>query len=117
MSVVISSEGSARNSSHVHRLGSSISPVIVKSHSSKGVRGVGPAERTGNPSTRYWPGGRRESSSVRLRRPRKPREKNPSLIPPPSVIESRRKTILHPSTCEVKLLYPEAVRRVPLSDG
>src|SRR5919199_5427395 len=57
MSLVISSEGSCLNSSHVHLLGSSISPTMEKSHSSRGVWGVGPAERTGKPSSRYWPGG------------------------------------------------------------
>ncbi len=79
MSLVNSSEGNARNSSHVHRLGWSTSPRTVKSHCSKGVRGVGPAERTGKPSSRYWPGGSRASSS-RLRRPEKLLEKNPSPI-------------------------------------
>src|SRR5215217_9140118 len=81
MSRVISSEGRARNSSHVHLFGSSTSPPTEKSHSSSGVRGVGPAERTGKPSTRYWPGGKR--SSVCLRRPRKPREKKPALTTQP----------------------------------
>src|SRR5215212_5650425 len=80
MSVVISSEGSRLNSSHVHLLGSSASPTIEKSHSSEGVWGVGPAESTGNPSTRYCPGGRRSPPSVCLRRPLKPRETNPSLM-------------------------------------
>src|SRR5215203_6557979 len=80
MSVVISSEASARNSSQVHFLGSSTSPTIERSHSSREVRGVGPAESTGNPSTRYCPGGRWVSLSGCLRRPRKPREKNPSLM-------------------------------------
>src|SRR5919202_6036611 len=75
MSVVISSDGSCLNSSHVHLLGSSTSPTTAKSHSSRGVRGVGPAERTGKSSTRYWPGGSCSTRSVRLRRPRKPREK------------------------------------------
>src|SRR5919199_3097647 len=78
MSLVISSEGSCLNSSHVHLLGSSISPTMEKSHSSRGVWGVGPAERTGKPSSRYWPGG--SLSSCLLRRPKKPREKNPSLM-------------------------------------
>src|SRR5829696_6749590 len=43
MSLVISSEGSPINSSHVHFLGSSTSPTTEKSHSSREVRGVGPA--------------------------------------------------------------------------
>jgi hypothetical protein len=80
MSLVISSEGSCLNSSHVHLLGSSTSPKMEKSHSESGVRGVGPAESTGKSSTRYCPGGRRSSCSVRLRRPVKPLETNPSLM-------------------------------------
>src|SRR5215213_11428801 len=80
MSFVISSEGSPLNSSQVHLLGSSISPTMEKSHSSRGVRGVGPAESTGKPSSRYCPGGSWVSCSVRLRRPKKPLEKNPSPI-------------------------------------
>src|SRR5919206_4115688 len=78
MSLVISSEGSLMNSSHVQRLGSSTSPTIEKSHSSSGVWGVGPAERTGKPSTRYWPGG--SAASWLLRRPPNPRDTNPSLM-------------------------------------
>src|SRR5829696_6217653 len=78
MSLVNSSEGSARNPSHVHFLGSSSSPTMEKSHSFRRVRGVGPAESTGKPSSRYWPGG--SLSSCLLRRPKKPREKNPSLM-------------------------------------
>lgn len=58
ISRVTSSEARAVNSSHVHIFGPSISPEIVKSHPSSAVRGVGPAERTGKPPTRYWPGGR-----------------------------------------------------------
>src|SRR5215217_7522635 len=102
MSFVISSEGSARNSSHVHLLGSSISPTMEKSHSSSGVRGVGPAERTGKPSTRYCPGG--SAVSWLLRRPLKPLEKNPSVItfPPRSstrtlaLAKSRRSVVSRP---------------------
>src|SRR5687767_5711564 len=78
MSFVISSEGSCPNSSHVQRLGSSTSPTIEKSHSSCGVWGVGPAESTGKPFSRYCPGG--SPLSCLLRRPKKPREKNPSLM-------------------------------------
>src|SRR5215203_4116078 len=78
MSRVISSEGSARNSSQDHLFGSSSSPTTEKSHSSRGVRGVGPAERTGKPSSRYWPGG--SAVSWLLRRPLKPLEKYPSTI-------------------------------------
>src|SRR5687767_3606710 len=78
MSLVISSEGSCLNSSQVHLLGSSTSPTMEKSHSSRGVRGVGPAESTGKPFSRYCPGG--SAVSWLLRRPLKPLEKNPSAI-------------------------------------
>src|SRR5215210_8517006 len=78
ISMVISSEGNRLNSSHVHLFGSSTSPMMEKSHFSRGVCGVGPAESTGKPSTRYWPGG--NCVSWLLRRPLKPREKNPSLM-------------------------------------
>src|SRR5687767_2295372 len=93
MSFVISSEGSCLNSSQVHLLGSSISPTMEKSHSSRGVWGVGPAERTGKPSSRYWPGGRWSSPPVCLRRPRKPREKNPSAITFPPLSPARTLTL------------------------
>src|SRR5215831_4490707 len=83
MSTVTSSLGSARNSSHVQRLGSSTSPVIDKSHWSSGVCGVGPAERTGKSGVRYWPGGTRSvGPSERL--PRKPREMIGGISPPSS---------------------------------
>src|SRR5215208_3024971 len=91
MSRVISSEGNARNSSHDHVFGSSTSPSIEKRHSESGVRGVGPAERTGKPSTRYWPGGTRsEAPSGSRRRPRKPREMNPLPMTIPPVVSPRR---------------------------
>src|SRR5919107_40219 len=66
ISLVISSEGSCLNSSQVHRLGSSISPTTERSHSSSGVRGVGPAESTGKPSSRYCPGGSAVSWLLRI---------------------------------------------------
>src|SRR5215211_3448024 len=91
MSFVISSEGSCLNSSHVHFLGSSISPTMEKSHSSSGVWGVGPAERTGKPSTRYCPGG--SAVSWLLRRPLKPLEKNPSVITFPPRSSTRSLTL------------------------
>src|SRR5688500_13796829 len=93
MSLVISSEGHDKNSSHAHVLGPSTSPSIVKSHSSRGVRGVGPAERTGKPSTRYWPGGILTSPSARLRLPRKPREMNPPPTNVPPAVVLRREYI------------------------
>ena len=67
MSTVMSSRGSAWNSSHVHVRSSLIAPVIWKSQRSSGVSGVGPAESTGKSCSRYWPGGSRSSSSVRFR--------------------------------------------------
>ena len=47
MSTVTSSLGSARNSSHVQRRGSSTSPTMAKSQRSSDVWGVGPADKTG----------------------------------------------------------------------
>src|SRR5215831_13126989 len=84
ISAVTSSLCSARNSSHVHRRGSSISPTIEKSHWSIGVWGVGPAERTGKSYVRYWPGGVR-SAGPSLRRPRKPLEITGGISPPSSL--------------------------------
>src|SRR6266540_3227091 len=74
MSFVTVSLGSALNSSQLHRFGSAVAPVITKSHSSSGVRGVGPAGRTGKSSTRYWPGGTRPLGPSSRRLPRNPRE-------------------------------------------
>jgi len=53
MSTVTDSEGSAVNSSHGHDTGSSTAPLIVKLHSSSGVRGVGPADSTGKSRVTY----------------------------------------------------------------
>src|SRR3954451_6588631 len=72
MSQWTGSAGRARNSSHVQRRVSSISPSRVKLQASVGVWGVGPADSTGKPATRCWPGGRRPSSPPGSRR-RKPR--------------------------------------------
>src|SRR5918992_5819248 len=94
MSLVISSEGSCLNSSHVHLLGWSISPTMEKSHSSRGVRGVGPAESTGKPSSRYCPGG--SAVSWLLRRPLKPLEKNPSPI-----VFTSSLSCPYPASCEI----------------
>jgi hypothetical protein len=74
MSQRTGSAGSARSSSHVQRSGSSIMPSIVKVHWSSGVWGVGPAERTGKPPTRCWPGG------IRLASPLGSRRRNPRVI-------------------------------------
>src|SRR5215217_1493017 len=81
MSTVTSSLGSARNSSHVQRRGSSTSPTIEKSQRSSGVWGVGPAERTGKSLVRYCPGGTR-SPGPSSRRPLKPREMIGGIAPP-----------------------------------
>src|SRR4029079_17725596 len=62
------------NSSHVQRAVLPATLVSVRSHLSSGLRGVGPAERTGKSRVSYWPGGRREALSLDGRRPRKPRE-------------------------------------------
>src|SRR6266568_6066018 len=87
MSTVGVSCGRACSSCQVHRFGSFTSPSIEKSHRSRGVCGVGPAERTGKPRSRYCPGGIRPLSSLFWRRPRNPREKNPSLIfSPPDLL-------------------------------
>src|SRR5213593_4300833 len=77
MSLVTVSAGRAWNSFHVHRLGSSISPSMVKVHWSRLTRGVGPADSTGKSVTTYWPGGTRELDAVSRRRPLNPLETNP----------------------------------------
>src|SRR6058998_2965411 len=74
MSTVIVSLGKARNSSQVQRCSSSTSPTIVKSHSSSGVCGVGPAESTGKSSVTYWPGGTRSRGASSRLRPLNPLE-------------------------------------------
>jgi len=53
MSFVIVSRGSAWNSSYDHERGSSISPPMAKLQEERSGRGVGPAERTGKPRSRY----------------------------------------------------------------
>src|ERR1700716_276820 len=77
MSLVTVSDGRARNSFHVQRLGSSISPSMEKVHWSNPTRGVGPADNTGKSVTTYCPGGRRELDTLSRRFPLKPREMNP----------------------------------------
>ena len=74
MSTVKVSLGSFRNSSQVHRLGSSTSPTIEKLHSASDNLGVGPADNTGKSWTTCWPGGTRELSATSRRLPLKPRE-------------------------------------------
>src|SRR5881394_1592869 len=53
---------------------------MEKSQDARGVCGVGPAESTGKPRSRYCPGGIRALVSLCWRRPRNPREKKPSLM-------------------------------------
>src|ERR1700687_4681014 len=72
--------GSLRNASQPHVTGDFTRPSIVNDHRSSGVCGVGPAERTGKSVTRYWPGGRRSSTSAGRRRPRNPREIKPAML-------------------------------------
>src|SRR5438445_13333539 len=79
MSLVIVWVGSLRNSSQVQFFSLSTSPVIENVQSVSGVRGVGPAERTGKSLTRYWPGGRRPACPWSLGRPRKAREMTVTL--------------------------------------
>src|SRR5215472_16815473 len=73
ISTVISSLGSARNSSHVQLRGSLTSPLMVKFHRSGGVCGVGPADSTGKSLVTYCPGGTRPGGAP-SRRPLKPRD-------------------------------------------
>src|SRR5437879_1658276 len=84
MSFVTCSVGSLRNSSHVHFLGSSISPSTTKFHSATGMRGVGPAERTVKSSTTYCTGGTRPAAATSRRLPRNPREMNDTDPSPPN---------------------------------
>src|SRR5215470_14127736 len=61
---------------------------MEKSQAESGVCGVGPAESTGKPRSRYCPGGMRPLSSLFWRRPRNPRERKPSLIFSPPILVS-----------------------------
>src|SRR5690348_14821144 len=89
MSTVMVTDGSARNCSHGQDTGSSTAPSIVKLHSSSGVCGVGPADRTGKSPVTYWPGGTRLGSATGRRLPLKPRLMGdialnyPASTPPP----------------------------------
>src|SRR6516164_1962264 len=75
MSAVMVSAGSARNSCQVQDLLIWPPWVMENVHASSGVCGVGPADNTGNPSVRYWPGGTRPASPAGARcRWRKPCE-------------------------------------------
>src|SRR5438552_19114459 len=61
MSVVIDVRGSALNSSQLQRAVFASTPRMVNVHRLSGVRGVGPAERTGKSFVSYWPGGSRSA--------------------------------------------------------
>src|SRR5713101_4120446 len=89
MSTVGVSCGRASSSCQVQRFGSFTFPSIEKSQRSRGVCGVGPAESTGKPRSRYCPGGSRPATSLFWRRPRKAREMNPSLMSSPPDLLSR----------------------------
>ena len=55
-------------------------PSTRKVQSAVSTFGVGPAVRTGNPDSTYWPGGSRSASSSGTRRwPPKPREMKPFM--------------------------------------
>src|SRR5215510_12380812 len=72
MSTVTISVGNSRNDFQFQRRKTFLPSSIVSSHRSGGMRGVGPADKTGNSVVRYCPGG--SFASVVLRLPEKPRE-------------------------------------------
>jgi hypothetical protein len=74
-STVTVSLGRARKSFQSQRRWLPVTLVMVNSQSSSSMPGVGPADRTGKSSTRYWPGG--SSTLVRSRRPLNPRDTVP----------------------------------------
>src|SRR5918999_5601009 len=74
MSTVTSSAGRAVNSSQLQPRGLSTWPRISKRHSSRPMRGVGPADRTGKSRVMYWPGGTRSLGASASSRRRNPRE-------------------------------------------
>ena len=71
--------GSAWTSSQVHSCGVATSPSIFSRQSARSIRGVGPAVRTGNPRSAYWPGGSLVACSAGRRRPLNPRDTNPPI--------------------------------------
>src|SRR3954463_1695992 len=75
MSVVNVSAGSSRRWSHDQVRALSTAPSMVSVHSSVDVRGGGPAGRTGQSLTTYWPGGARgrRGKSVAATRAGRPR--------------------------------------------
>src|SRR5713101_7019153 len=66
---------------------------MEKDQFASGVCGVGPAERTGKPRSRYCPGGSLPLWSLGFRRPRNPREMNPSLMFSPPDLRSLSHTV------------------------
>src|SRR5439155_9528384 len=85
ISTVQSRGPSAWNAAQSQLMGSRTRPSIENDQRSSGMRGVGPAERTGKSLVRYWPGGTRPAAPVSGvdRRPTKPRVTNRSVISPP----------------------------------
>lgn len=73
MSTVILVCGSAWNASQLHFPARDPPSCRARVHFSSGVRGVGPALRTGKSSVTYWPGGTRFPSALARGRPVKPR--------------------------------------------
>src|SRR5215468_2628781 len=72
ISVVICSAGKAVNCCQSQRRVSPDSVTMLNSHVAVFTGGVGPAESTGKPFSRYWPGG--SLSPPERLRPEKPRE-------------------------------------------
>src|SRR5215216_857725 len=80
MSTVIGSLGRLRKAAQSQRCWSPVSLEMVNSHSARSMSGVGPADRTGKSSTRYWPGG--SPALGRRRFPLNPRETVPIVLSP-----------------------------------
>src|SRR6266567_3420740 len=80
ISAVTCSCDKACSSSQLQCFVCSTLPRIEKSQRSRGVCGVGPADSTGKPRSKYCPGGMRPVSSSGWRRPRNPRETNLSTM-------------------------------------
>src|SRR5215813_8027485 len=72
MSTVTVSVGKSRNDFQSQLRTTFLPSSIVSSHRSRGMRGVGPADKTGKSVVRYCPGG--NFGSVAWRLPENPRE-------------------------------------------
>src|SRR6266576_3221626 len=79
-STVIFSLGKLRKDFQSHRCKTFLPSSMTNSHLSRGMRGVGPADKTGKSVVRYCPGGNLPSAA--LRRPEKPREIIPIYTSP-----------------------------------